>query len=226
MNCDGISLFLFDLDGTLIDSRADITSSLNLVLARMNMPPLEEAVVSSMIGAGVRKLIERALREIQGGHDPEESLLQEAMDQFRQEYRDHLLDRTRLFPGVEEALDRLSWADFAVVSNKPESFSKIILDGLGIADRFRTILGGDSASKRKPAPEPLMMAMGMCRSEPAETVMVGDSAIDIEAGKNAGVTTCGVLGGFRPKEELQAAGSDFIVNNLLELADIFRAPGN
>ena len=71
-----------------------------------------------------------------------------------------------------------------------------------------------------------MMAMGMCRSEPAETVMVGDSAIDIEAGKNAGVTTCGVLGGFRPKEELQAAGSDFIVNNLLELADIFRAPGN
>ena len=131
------------------------------------------------------------------------SLLKTCMTLFREEYGHHLLDQTCLYPSAKEALDRLSWASFAVVTNKPEGFSRRILDGLGVGNRFCAILGGDSVQKRKPDPEALLKAMNACRAAPSETAMVGDSPVDIQAGKAAGVTTCGVLGGFRPRQELE-----------------------
>jgi len=215
--------FIFDLDGTLIDSRADITFALNAALTRIQMPPLRESRVVDFVGNGVRRLVEESLRET-NGHEPESELTEKLIVLFREEYGNHLLDQTRLCDGVSKGLDRLSWATFAVVSNKPEGFSRRILEGLGIAHRFCAILGGDSIRKRKPDPEALLKAMETCSASLPETAMVGDSAVDIEAGKAAGVTTCGVLGGFRPKEELEAAGCDLIIHNLTELADHFRAP--
>jgi phosphoglycolate phosphatase len=216
-------LFLFDLDGTLIDSKADITCTLNLVLARMGLPQLQESLVSDFVGEGMQKLIERSLRA-STGLEPEGAMVHEGMALFRDEYEVHLLDRTRLFPHVREGLDRLAWAQFAVVSNKPERFSRRILEGLGIGNRFCIILGGDSTPKRKPDPESLYAAMDYCRASASETAMVGDSPVDIHAGKAAGVTTCGVLGGFRPKAELEAAGCDLIIHSLLELAIHFHEP--
>jgi len=216
-------LFLFDLDGTLIDSRSDIAYALNVALARLNLPPLPESRIAFFVGNGVRRLIENSLREMTG-REPESALTQEGVALFREEYGNHLLDRTCLCPHVKEALDRLSWAKFAVVSNKPESFSRRILEGLGVANRFCMILGGDTLQHQKPHPGPLLQAMDSCGALPSETVMVGDSAVDIEAGKAAGIGTCGILGGFRPKEELEAAGCDLIVKNLLELADYFSPP--
>jgi phosphoglycolate phosphatase len=216
-------LFLFDLDGTLIDSRADITCAVNLALARMNLPPLHESRISDFVGSGVPILMERSLREITG-REPEGSLIKKGIDLFREEYARHLLDRTCLYPNVREGLDRLSWARFAVVSNKPEIYSRRILEGLGIGDRFSVILGGDSIQKRKPDPESLIKAMHACKVPSRETAMVGDSAVDIQAGKAAGVATCGVLGGFRPREELEAAGCDLIIESLTELADHFCSP--
>lgn len=216
-------LFLFDLDGTLIDSRADITCAVNLVLSRMHMKPLQESCVADFVGNGVPMLITRSLREATG-REPGSALIQEGVGLFKEEYGKHLLDRTCLFPNVREGLDRLSWAKFAVVSNKPESFSRRILEGLGIGSRFCIILGGDSIQKRKPDPEPLFKAMDSCNVSPSETAIVGDSAVDIQAGKAAGITTCGILGGYRPKEELEAAGCDLIIETLLELADHFRPP--
>ena len=216
-------LFIFDLDGTLIDSRSDIAFSLNLVLARMNMPGLSESRVGDFVGSGVQKLVERTLQEITG-HQPAAELVQTSITLFREEYGKHLLDKTRLCYGVSAALDRLPWAAFAVVTNKPESFSRRILEGLGVGNRFCTILGGDSIRNRKPHPEALLKAMEVCKASPSETAMVGDSAVDIQAGKAAGVTTCGVLGGFRPREELEAAGCDVIIENMLELPDYFHSP--
>jgi phosphoglycolate phosphatase len=216
-------LFIFDLDGTLIESRQDIALSLNLALTRMDLPTIQESRTADFVGEGVQKLVERALREVIG-REPESELVGSCIVLFREEYGRHLLDRTHLCHGVREALEHLTWANLAVVTNKPEGFSRRILQGLGIRDRFCTILGGDSVRKRKPDPEPLLKAMDASNASPSETAMIGDSAVDIGAGKAAGVTTCGVLGGFRPREELEAAGCDLIIGNLLELPNHFQAP--
>jgi len=216
-------LFLFDLDGTLIDSRADITTALNLTLMRMHLSALNESRIAAFVGNGVRKLVERALRETTGSQ-PEDSLIQHGIALFRDEYGNHLLDRTCLYPGVKEGLEQISWAGFAIVSNKPEEFSRRILEGLGLGGRFRPILGEDSTQTRKPDPTALLKAMELHMVPPSETAMIGDSAVDIEAGKAAGVITCGVSGGFRPKEELEAAGCDLMIGNLLELARYFCPP--
>jgi phosphoglycolate phosphatase len=216
-------LFLFDLDGTLIDSRTDIAASLNLALAGLNLPPLPESHIIRFVGNGVRKLIEKSLHEMTG-REPDSAEIQKGIVLFREEYARHLLDNTCLRPGATEALDRLSWARFAVVSNKPEIYSRRILEGLGVANRFCTILGGDSTPYQKPHPGPLLKAIESCMGVPSETAMIGDSAVDIEAGKAAGVATCGVMGGFRPDAELQAAGCDLIIMSLLELADHFGPP--
>jgi phosphoglycolate phosphatase len=213
-------LFLFDLDGTLIDSKADIACSLNLVLARMRLQPLPESQIAEFVGDGVKKLLERSFREVNHS-EPDDALIREGVVLFKEEYGMHLLDQTQLYPGVKEALNFLSWATLAVVSNKPERFCRRILEGLGVAGCFRIILGGDSAQTQKPTPAPLLKAMEFCSVAPFEAVMIGDSPVDIAAGKAAGVTTCGIVGGFRPKEHLLAAGCDLIVDSLLELPEFF-----
>ena len=212
------SLFIFDLDGTLIDSKVDIACGMNLALARMNMQTLPIDRVAEFIGDGVQNLVERSLRAI-GGSEPNPLQVRKCIDLFKEEYGQHLLDQTRLYPQALEALDRLSWAKLAVVSNKPEQFSIQILEGLGIAARFETIIGGDTTGTRKPDPGGIFKAMETCRAVASESMMVGDSPVDIAAGKAAGTYTCGVAGGFRPRHQLESAECDLLVNNLLELAN-------
>jgi phosphoglycolate phosphatase len=218
-------LFLFDLDGTLIDSKADIAHSVNLALQCMNLPPIPVSKVSKFVGEGVQRLIERTLRETTSS-PPDPVRVQAMIEIFKAEYEKHLLDSTRLYEGVLQALKRLWWARFAVVSNKPEKFSRRILEGLGVADRFQVILGGDSVDRRKPDPAPLLQAMVECGTGPEDTVMVGDSAHDIVAGKAAGVITCGVIGGFGELRELESAGCDLIVSSLAELPKYFIPSSN
>jgi phosphoglycolate phosphatase len=213
-------LFLFDLDGTLIDSKADIANSVNLVLAKLDLSPLPVSRIVDFVGKGVKKLLERTLREIYH-REPEDGLIEKGIEFFREEYRNHLLDNTCLYQNVEEALNRLSWADLAVVSNKPERYSRPILEGLEIADRFIAIFGEETTHAYKPDPAPLKVAMEFCGAVPSETVMVGDSSIDIEAGRAAGVITCAVTGGYHSREQLLAAGPDLIIDNLLELSSHF-----
>ena len=144
--------------------------------------------------------------------------------QVLEEYENRLLDSTRLYPGVKEGLDRLYWAEFAIVTNKPEKLSRKLLEALGLGHRFRTILGGDSIPLRKPDPAPLREAMRRCGATAQETVMVGDSPGDIKAGRAAGVITCGIAGGFRGREALEAAGCDLVITSIAELADHFLPP--
>jgi phosphoglycolate phosphatase len=217
-------LFLFDLDGTLIDSKNDIAASVNLSLERLALPKLPEARVSEFIGDGIQKLIQRALREATGT-DASEDQACKGVGLFLEEYENHLLDSTQLYPGVKEGLDRLYWAEFAIVTNKPEKLSRKVLEALGLGHRFRTILGGDSIPLRKPDPAPLREAMRRCGATAPETVMVGDSPGDIKAGRAAGVITCGIAGGFRGREALEAAGCDLIVESFSEIPDHFCPPG-
>jgi phosphoglycolate phosphatase len=216
-------LFIFDLDGTLIDSREDLSRAVNLALSRLHLPPLDTEQVIGFVGDGVDNLMRRALAQA-GGHVADEPLVRRGVSLLLEEYGRHLLDATRVYPGVVEALDALWWARFAVVSNKPEHLSRRILQELGLAGRFCAILGGDSLPQRKPDPAPLRRVMEICGAAPGETVMVGDGTTDILAGKAAGVLTCGVGGGYRPPEVLLAAGCDLLIRAVAELPRHFAPP--
>jgi phosphoglycolate phosphatase len=213
-------LFIFDLDGTLVDSRADLVTSLNLALTRLGHPRLPSNLIGSFVGDGVDKLVERALRAATGS-EPGNADILEAVQIYMNEYEGHLLDETCLRDQGMDALNALSGAELAVVTNKTESFSRRILDGLGVGNMFSIVLGGDSVERRKPEPDALLKAMEFCRAAPSETVMIGDSLTDIEAGKAANVITCAILGGFRPDDELLASGCDVLITGLIQLADYF-----
>ena len=217
-------LFIFDLDGTLVDSRADLVTSLNLALARLGHPRLSSELIGGFVGEGVDKLIERAIHA-STGRKPESDEIRETAQIYMDEYEGHLLDETRLRDQGAQALNALSGAELAVVTNKPENFTRRILDGLGVGNMFSIILGGDSVERRKPEPDALIYAMEFCRVAPWETVMIGDSLTDIQAGKAANTITCAILGGFRPDEELLASGSDYLINNLLQITDYLNPVG-
>ena len=175
------------------------------------------------VGEGVRNLIGRALRAA-GNTEPDEAAIRSLLESYLREYEPHMLDTTRLYPGVAETLDRLDWARFAVVTNKLEHFSRRILDDLGVGARFDVLIGGDSVPERKPHPGPVQAAAARCGVDAAESVMVGDSAVDVAAGRAAGVYTCGIASGFRGREELQRAGCDLILERFVELPEHFGPP--
>jgi phosphoglycolate phosphatase len=218
-------LFLFDLDGTLIDSKGDIATALNLALGRAGLRRLPPSRIAGFIGDGVRKLVERSLREALGC-EPDEPLLHRVTDLYLEEYAEHLLDTTCLFQGVEEVLESLDWAELAVVTNKPERFSRQILDALGIGRRFRLVFGGDSTRLRKPDPAPLLEAMRRCGADPGESVMVGDSPVDVQAGKAAGAVTCGIAANAVDRDKLSAAGCDLLIGDMRELTVYFCPPAD
>ena len=217
-------LFLFDLDGTLIDSKEDIARAVNAVMIRMGQQVLPTDTVIRFVGDGIETLIRRVLRD-GFGVEPDIDRVAAGMKLLLEEYGNHLIESTHLYPGVDETLAALHRAKLGLVTNKPEQLARRILAAFGLADRFQVVLGGDSLPRRKPDPAPILEAMARCRALPSETVMVGDSGIDIVAGKTAGVATCGIAGGFRSREELQAAGSDVIIDQIPELLRYFCASG-
>jgi phosphoglycolate phosphatase len=214
---------LFDLDGTLVDSRADLIYSVNLMLAELGRRPLADQSVLSFVGEGARLLVERALRAADG-REAGEPEIEIALGVFRRHYRAHLFDQTRPYPEVEETLERLAGLPKAVVTNKPFDFSVALLDGLGMSKYFIAVIGGDSLSERKPAPAPLLEAARLCGHRPEDCLMIGDTRIDIEAGQAAGMKTCGYVGGFRGAEELERAGADFLIERFGELPGILSRP--
>ena len=195
-----LSLIIFDLDGTLIDSRADLAAAVNHVLRGFAVPELAIEVVTGYVGEGARLLVQRALG---AAHS---ALFDEGLRQFLAYYGAHLLDQTRPYPGVREMLVALAarGMTLAVLSNKPQAMSRTILDGLGLSSHFVAVLGGDSLPARKPDPagvEHLCALTGV----PADRVLfVGDSLVDLRTAAAAAVDFCGVTWGFAP-EALRAA---------------------
>lgn len=209
----------FDLDGTLIDSREDLADAVNFALAEMKLETLPNTMIADFIGEGVFNLIIRSLTASLG-KTPDEAAAQRGVEIFRQFYGENCLRKTALYTGVAETLEKLGHFKKAVITNKPRDFSVRILKGLGILRHFDFVAGGDSFPERKPSPLPLLSAIEKLGCSAAESLMIGDSRVDIEAGKNAGIKTCGCVFGFRGREELETAGADFLIENFADLAKI------
>jgi phosphoglycolate phosphatase len=215
-----MDLLIFDLDGTLVDSKLDLAQAVNATRSHMGMSPLDNERVSSYVGNGAPVLIRRAM-----GAQATEGEVQEALEFFLEYYHEHYLDFTTLYPGVREALDRLrdGGKRMAVLTNKPVRISRAILDGLGVGDHFFQVYGGNSFDLKKPDPvgvHALMLETGI----PADrTLMIGDSGVDIQTARNAGIASCGVTYGFQP-ETLADPAPDRLVDRMEELADWLAGP--
>ncbi len=210
-----MNLLIFDLDGTLVDSKLDLVHSVNAARGLMNLAPISEEVVASYVGNGAPVLMRRAL-----GPEASEEEVRRALEFFLGYYRDHMLDNTRLYPGVKEGLDRLRdcGARMAVLTNKPVRFSRAIVQGLGLGEHFFQVYGGNSFDQKKPDPIGVATLMKECGAAREHTIMVGDSGVDVRTARNANVKACGVSYGFQP-ESFEQDPPDIVIDNMTELAD-------
>lgn len=193
----GVKAFVFDLDGTLIDSKLDLVLSVNATLVHLGRPRLEHEQIASYVGGGVPLLMKRAL-----GEDVSEGEIEKGIVHFLDYYRAHMLDNTLPYPGVRECLDALCGRSLAVLTNKPVKFSEAILAGLNMSSYFRFVYGGNSFEKKKPDPIGLRTLLRDFELAPHELMMIGDSEVDIQTARNAGTLACGVtygLGRMRPQ---------------------------
>ena len=209
-----IAALVFDLDGTLVDSAADIAEAVNRMLDDLALPRVEEAVVRSWIGEGVRNLVDTALH-----HAGSERTLDEVMPGFMRHYHDCLLRSPRLYDGVAEALRLLQaqGVPMAICTNKPSALVPPLLEHLGIAPYFAHIVGGDTLPQRKPAPEPLLHAAQLLGHAVSNCLMVGDSATDLGAAEAAGMPLVLVRYGYLRDLDVQATSALAVIDDLREL---------
>lgn len=206
-----VQLLVFDLDGTLVDSKKDLALSVNAMREQMQLEPLPFELIASYVGQGVQTLVRRALGE-QASH----ANVEKGLGFFLEYYHIHMLDNTHTYPGVREALEELRDRRLAVLTNKPVRFSREMLARLGIASCFAYIYGGNSFPQKKPDPIGVNKLMGDLKTPRLQTMMVGDSDTDVLTGRNARVWTCGVTYGFGAST-LKDTPPDLLLDDLREL---------
>jgi phosphoglycolate phosphatase len=208
-----VDAILFDLDGTLIDSRRDLANAVQWLQKESGARVSPEAEVASFVGDGVVTLITRALPGVEG------KPLQSAVERFKEHYRIHCTEHTRPYPGVMELLPELRRKKLAIVTNKPWRISRTILERLDMLSYFPLIVGGDSLKTKKPDPGPVVWAVReLGLDDTRRVVMVGDSANDVLAGRGAGTVTCGVYSNIGDHAELRKSRPDLILHALNELS--------
>ena len=214
-----IKLLIFDLDGTLIDSRRDLVNSVNAALRSLGRDELPSDEIAAMVGDGAPTLVRRAL-----GDTVDEVLLKRGLEFFLSYYREHKLDYTRLYDGIPEALETLRGANgtrrvMFVLTNKPVNPSRAIVQALGIAEKFASVYGGNSFETKKPDPLGINTILAETGVRADQAVMIGDSAVDILTGRAAGTWTCGVSYGFAPHTLVETPG-DITFDSPQELATL------
>lgn len=212
-----MALVIFDLDGTLIDSRLDLAHAVNATRERMGKPQLPHEVIYTYVGNGAPVLIQRAM-----GSDAPEAEVAAALEFFLAYYRAHALDYTVLYPGVRESLEMLQEANvtMALLTNKPIGITKMIMEHLKLSDMMFRMYGGNSFEQKKPHPVGIDTLRAEAQVSREETWMVGDSSVDIQTARNAGVPSCGVTWGFQP-ESLADVPPDILVDRLEDFAQRF-----
>jgi phosphoglycolate phosphatase len=214
-------LIVFDLDGTLIDSRIDLCNSVNATLVHFGKPELPEAVISGYIGDGASLLVRRAIGDPEGDvHD--EEYVTEALTYFLDYYRIHKLDYTYVYPGVLSSLETIHSNHpeilMAVLTNKPVNPSRDICDHFGLSRFFFQNYGGNSFHTKKPDPHGLLSLMAEASAiaghtiKPAETVMIGDTDVDVLTARNCGARSIGCTFGLKPNS-LHDAPPDYLAHS-------------
>ena len=217
-----IRLVIFDLDGTLVDSRLDLVHSVNAALRHIGRPELPDDLIASYVGDGAPILIQRAL----GGEAGDEAMVRKGLEFFLSYYREHKLDHTKVYPGIAEALAAIQHSanglqrTMAVLSNKPVNPSRAIVEELGLGSFFSHVYGGNSFPSKKPDPEGARKLLAENRIGPEQAVIVGDSHTDVRTGRNAGLWTIGVTYGFAP-HTFADDPPDVLVDSPEELGTVF-----
>jgi phosphoglycolate phosphatase len=213
-----IQLVIFDLDGTLIDSRLDLVHSVNAALRHIERPELPDDVIASYVGDGAPILIQRAL----GAEAGDQTLVRKGLEFFLSYYREHKLDLTTVYPGIPEVLAAIRNSPnrdprkMAVLTNKPVIPSRAIVDALGLGQFFSQVYGGNSFPTKKPEPEGARKLLEESGVRPEHAVIVGDSHVDVRTGRNAGLWTVGVTYGFAP-HTLKQEVPDMLVDSAWQL---------
>ncbi|WP_437577120.1 HAD family hydrolase [Sorangium sp. So ce887] len=211
---------VFDLDGTLIDSRGDIVAAVNHALEATGRSPLPAQVIVRYVGDGARALCARAAKLPESSEDVEELLRH-----FLTYYEQHPLDFTRWMPGAQDIIERLADVgdlSICVCTNKPRSTTDAVLAALGVGARFHAVVAGGDVADKKPSPAPLLYLAQLLGIQPRRLVMVGDGPQDIECARRAGARSIAVLGGFASEQEILNAGPDVLLRTLDELWDVLR----
>ena len=213
-------LLIFDLDGTLVDSREDLANSVNAMLIHFGKKELPREVIASYVGDGAPMLVRRAL-----GDPDDENFVQDAMLYFMSWYREHKLDSTYVYDGIKESLDAIQKSrdgqpfKMAVLSNKPVGPSRAIVEALGLGQYFFQIYGGNSFHTKKPDPAGVQALLEEAAVTTEETVIIGDSDVDMLTARNAGIYSVGVTYGLAP-HTLQDAPPDVQIDHPRELAEV------
>jgi phosphoglycolate phosphatase len=210
-----VDLLLFDLDGTLADTKADLATAVNLTLRDFGLAQHPPERIYTFVGDGVRVLLARAF-ESRGA-----KAFEDALAVFRGHYLDHLLDETRLYPGIERVLEHFARKKKGVVTNKPIEYTLKLMDGLGARDRFDVILGSNSTTKLKPHPEMIERALETVSVKADRAVMIGDNVNDIQAARAAGVRSVAVGYGLGDRAALKAAQPDFFCERIDDVMGLF-----
>lgn len=212
-----IDLIIFDLDGTLVDSIPDLSDSLNYAAKKLGYPLIAEKEVPALVGNGVRALISKAFELTIGTPD-----FEKAQEAFMEYYSQNLTTRTVFFPNVEDTIFHFSQKKLAILSNKPDHFTKPIIEALGLQKHFEIVLGANKHMERKPSAEPIQYIMNKLGVLPEKTLMVGDGDADVMAGKNAGVNTCAVSYGYRSAAELELLQPDFLLDDIGQIRSLIQ----
>lgn len=214
-----MKLIIFDLDGTLIDSRLDLIHSVNATLRHFHRPELPGEMVASYVGDGAPMLVRRAL-----GDPEDEHFFKQALEYFLSYYKEHKLDHTTVYPGVADALRHIRSnghaRKMAVLSNKPVNPSRAIVNALGLGEFFVRVYGGNSFETKKPDPLGVNTLLQETETASEHAMIVGDSSIDVLTGHNAGIATCGVTYGFAP-HTLGEIEPDVLIERAEDLATLF-----
>ncbi len=204
-------LIIYDLDGTLVDTREDIARSANHMLSEMGLPSIPKEEVALYVGRGLFQLVQSCLKT------NDQKQIEKGAKIYRAFYAEHMLDHSALYPGAEEILKYFKGRKQSVLTNKPNPFSENLLKALGVGGYFEMIVAGDSEYPKKPSPAAVHAMMGRWSVGPEETLFIGDSLVDIETARNAGVPIAVVSHGFSSPEELQSASPEILADGFPEL---------